>query len=99
MVVHIDRLRGRLLRCGLCRQRCREVHSVRKEREWRDLSMRKLPVKLRYRPRPGRGPRCGGRVEGFSWAQPWARVTTSPANAGAVLARGMSWEGTARPYR
>ena len=42
MIIHIDRLGDRLLRCGLCRQRCRKVHSVRKEREWRDLSMRKL---------------------------------------------------------
>src|SRR5450759_4770566 len=44
MIIHIDRLGDRLLRCGLCRQRCRKVHSVRKEREWRDLSMRKLPL-------------------------------------------------------
>ncbi len=43
MIVHIDRLGGRLLRCGLCGLRCRQVHSIRKEREWRDLSMRKLP--------------------------------------------------------
>ena len=53
MVVRIDRLGRRLLRCGVCRQRCRKVHSVRKAREWRDLSMRKLPLKLRYRPRRG----------------------------------------------
>jgi len=49
MVVHIDRLGSRLLRCGLCRQRCRKVHSMQKPRVWRDLSMRKLPLKLRYR--------------------------------------------------
>ena len=48
LIVHIDRLKGRLLRCGVCRQRCRKVHSVRKAREWRDLSMRRLPLKLRY---------------------------------------------------
>jgi hypothetical protein len=42
MLVHIDRLGKRLLRCGVCRQRCLEVHDIRKEREWRDLSMRKL---------------------------------------------------------
>src|ERR1700684_3724365 len=51
MIVSIDRLGKRLLRCGVCGQRCREVHSVRKERDWRDLSLRKLPLKLRYRPR------------------------------------------------
>jgi hypothetical protein len=45
MIVSIDRLGGRLLRCGVCGRRCRQVHSIRKEREWRDLSMRKLPLK------------------------------------------------------
>src|ERR1035437_8966994 len=49
-IIHIDRLGTRLLRCGLCRQRCRKVHSLGRPREWRDLSMRKLPRKLRYRP-------------------------------------------------
>src|SRR5437660_7919610 len=58
MLVHIDRLGKRLLRCGVCRQRCREVHDIRKEREWRELSMRKLPLKLRYRPRRAESSRC-----------------------------------------
>jgi len=98
LIIHIDRRGDRLLRCGLCRQRCREVHSVCKEREWRDLSMRKLPMKLRYRPRRVRCPRCGVRVEDFPWAEPWARVTTSLANAVAILARELSWQGTARQY-
>ena len=98
MVVHIDRLGGRMLRCGVCRQRCRKVHSVRKPREWRDLSMRKLPLKLRYRPRRVDCPRCGVRVEDFPWAEPWARVTTALSNAVAVLARELSWQGTARQY-
>ena len=81
LLVHIDRLGKRLLRCGVCRQRCLEVHDIRKEREWRDLSMRKLPLKLRYHPRRVACPRCGVRVEDFPWAEPWARVTTtlSPA--------------------
>jgi transposase len=98
MIVHIDRLGSRLLRCGVCRQRCRKVHSVRKAREWRDLSMRKLPLKLRYRPRRVECPRCGLRVEDFPWAEPWARVTTALSNAAAILAREMSWQGTARHY-
>ena len=54
LIVHIDRLGRRLLRCGVCRQRCLEVHDIRREREWRDLSMRKLPLKLRCRPRDRR---------------------------------------------
>src|ERR1700675_4940689 len=98
MVVHIDRLGSRLLRCGLCRQRCRKVHSMQKARVWRDLSMRKLPLKLRYRPRRVECPRCGVRVEDFPWAEPWARVTTALSNAVARLARELSWQGTARQY-
>jgi transposase len=98
MTVRIDRLGRRLLRCGVCRQRCREVHDIRSERQWRDLSMRKLPLVLRYCPRRVNCPRCGVRVEDFPWAEPWARVTTALANAVAVLARELSWQGTAREY-
>ena len=98
LIVHIDRLGTRLLRCGVCRQRCRKVHSMRRTREWRDLSMRKQLLKLRYRPRRVKCPRCGVRVEDFPWAKPWARVTTALANAVAVLARELSWQGTARQY-
>jgi transposase len=98
MTVHMDRLGCRLLRCGVCRQRCREVYDVGKERTWRDLSMRKLPLWLVYRPRRVDCPRCGVRVEDFPWAEPWARVTTALAKAVAVLARELSWQGTARQY-
>ena len=98
MVVDIDRLGSRLLRCGLCRQRCRKVHSMQRPRVWRDLSMRKLPLKLRYRPRRVECPRCGVRVEDFPWAEPWARATTALSNAVARLARELSWQGTARQY-
>jgi transposase len=98
MRVFIDRLGSRLLRCGVCGKRCREVHDIRKQREWRDLSMRKLPLKLLYRPRRVECPRCGVRVEEFPWAEPWARVTTALSNAVAVLARKLSWQGTAREY-
>ena len=98
MIIHIDRLGKRLLRCGLCRQRCRKVHSVGRLREWRDLSMRKSSLKLRYRPRRVACPRCGVRVEDFPWAEPWARVTSALSNAVARLARELSWQGTARQY-
>jgi transposase len=98
MLVHIDRLGKRLLRCGVCGRRCMEVHGIRKQRTWRDLSMRKLPLKLCYRPRRVECPRCGVRVEDFPWAEPWARVTTALSNAVAVLARELSWQGTAREY-
>jgi transposase len=98
LLVDIDRLGQRLLRCGVCRQRCRAVHSVRPAREWRDLSMRKMALTLRYRPRRVDCPRCGVRVEVVPWAEPWARVTTALANAVSVLARELSWRGTARQY-
>lgn len=98
MLVQIDRLGHRLLRCGVCRQRCLKVHDIREEREWRDLSLRKVTLKLRYRPRRVECPRCGVRVEDFPWAEPWARVTTALFNAVALLARELSWQGTARQY-
>ena len=98
LVVDIDRLGRRLLRCGVCRQRCRAVQSVRPAREWRDLSMRTMALTLRDGPRRVDGPRCGVRVEVVPWAEPWARVTTALANAVSVLARELSWPGTARQY-
>lgn len=98
LIIHIDRLGTRWLRCGLCRKRCRQVHSQRKPREWRDLSMRKMAMKLRYSPRRVECPRCGVRVEDFPWAEPWARVTSALSNAVARLARELSWQGTARHF-
>ena len=98
MIIEIDRLGNRRLRCGVCRKPCRGVHSIRKWREWRDLSMRKLRLILRYQPRRVQCPGCGVRVEGFAWAEPWARVTRALANAAASLARELSWQGTARHF-
>jgi transposase len=98
MIIQIERLGNRLLRCGVCRKRCRQVHSVRKERDWRDLSMRKMSLMLRYRPRRVKCPGCGVRVEDFPWAEPWARVTRALAIAAASLTRELSWQGTARHY-
>jgi transposase len=37
-------------------------------------------------------------VEDFPWAEPWARVTTALSHAVAMLARELSWQGTAREY-
>jgi transposase len=98
LVVYFERLGQRLLRCGVCRQRCKEIHDVRTEREWRDLWIRKSPLKLRYCPRRVVCPRCGVRVEDFPWAEPWSRVTTALSIAVARLARELSWQGTARQY-
>ena len=99
MLVHIDRLGPRLLRCGVCRQRCLDLHDIRKEREWRDLSRRNLPLKLRYRPRRVACPRCGVRVEDFPWAEPWARVTAALFIAVAKLAPELSWQATGASVR
>jgi transposase len=99
LLIHVDRLGVRLLRCGLCRHRCRQVQGQRNLREWRDLPMRKLAVKLLYRPRRVVCPRCGVRVEDIPWAEPWARVSTALGNAAAVLARELSWQATARHFR
>jgi len=60
--------------------------------------MRELPLKLRYRPRRVKCPRCGVRVEDFPWAEPWARVTTALFNAGGQVGAELSWQGTARQY-
>lgn len=54
---------------------------------------------LHYCPRRVDCPRCGVRVEEVPWAEPWARGTTALANAVAVLARELSWQGTAGEYR
>jgi len=98
MIIEIDQLGNRRLRCGVCRKPCRRVHSIRKWREWRDLAMRKLRLILRYQPRRVQCQRCGVRVEDFPWAEPWARVTRALANAAASLARELSWQGTARHF-
>lgn len=98
VVVKIDQLGQRLLRCGLCGHRCRKRHSVQRERSWRDLSMRGIPMLLQYRPRRVDCPRCGVRVEQFPWAPPWARVTTALAGVVAALARELSWQQTARHF-
>lgn len=95
MVMEIDRLRCRALRCGVCRGRCRTIHQVEEARSGRDLSLRHLPLVLHYRPRRVCCRRCGVRVE----AQRWARVTTALARAVAELARHLSWQETARHFR
>jgi hypothetical protein len=39
LVVDIDRLGKRRLRCGICRRPARLVHDVRRRRQWLDLSV------------------------------------------------------------
>ena len=49
VVVCIDRLGRRLLRCSVCDRRCRKVDSWGRRREWRDPAIRDLRLRLRYR--------------------------------------------------
>jgi len=98
LVVHLDRLGKRRLLCGLCRRPTRQVHDVRRPREWLDLSMRGVRMVLRYRPRRVHCRHCGVHAEAFPWAERWARVTRALAGAVVVLARSQSWQETARVY-
>ena len=97
MIVHIERLGRRLLRCGVCRQRCRKVHSVRKPREWRDLSMRKLPLKLRYRPRRVECPRSAG--GGLSLGGPLGASDHGAVECGGEAGAGVELAGNGSPVR
>ena len=99
VVVRIDRLRHRRLRCGVCRRPCRRIHQVEEARCWRDLSLHRLPLVLHYRPRRVRCPHCGVRREEVPWSRPWARVTNVLARAVAELARHLSWQETARHFQ
>lgn len=98
VVVHIDRLGNRRLRCGQCGRPGRRVHDVRRVRQWKDLSMRDVSLLLCYQPRRVQCRDCGVRVEAFPWAEPWARVTRALAGAVTVMARSQSWQQTGRVY-
>jgi hypothetical protein len=51
LVVHIDRLGQRRLRCGACGLTARRVATTRRpERRWQDLAMRDYTVWLVYAP-------------------------------------------------
>jgi len=99
LVVRIDRLGRRRLRCGCCGQVSKAVHDVRPERRWLDLTMRGVRMVLCYRPRRVQCRRCGVHVEAYPWAEPWARVTRALAGAVIMLARHQSWQETARLYQ
>ena len=99
LVVCIERLGNRHLRCAVCRQPVQQVHDVCREREWQDLRMRDVRMVLRYQPRRLRCPRgCGVHVEAIPWAERWARVTKALAGAVMRMAQGQSWQETARVY-
>ena len=100
LVVHLERLGQRRLRCGVCGLEVPRVAPTRRPlRRWRDLAMREHVVELRYAPARVWCRRCGLRVERVPWADPWQRVTHALARAIATLARGLDWKSVAAHFR
>lgn len=100
LIVHLERLGHRRLRCGACGLEAPRVFPTRRpERRWRDLAMREHVTELRYAPHRVWCPGCGVRVERVPWADPWQRVTHALARAVATLARELNWTAVAAHYR
>ena len=100
LVVHLERLGQRRLRCGVCGLEAPRVAPTRRPlRRWRDLAMREHVVELQYAPCRVWCRRCGLRVERVPWADPWQRVTHALARAVAVLARELDWSAVAHHFR
>ena len=93
VVVHVERMGHRQLNCMRCGLPCQSTHGrSKKQRTWRDLSLRKTALKIRYRPFRVCCPRCKKvKVEEVPWAEPWSRVTMALAAAVAVMGRQLSW--------
>lgn len=88
LVVQVERLGHRRLRCGACGREARQVAPTRRpERRWHDLAMRTHQVWLVYAPYRVWCRQCGLRVEQIPWADQWQRVTHALARAVAELAR------------
>lgn len=87
LVAEIEAIPGRLPRCGSCGRQVRRTKGRLRRRQWRDLTIRHLPLVLAYTPRRVVCPDCGVRVEQVPWAQRWSRVTKTLARAVAELAR------------
>jgi transposase len=100
LLVHIERVGQRRLRCGECGLPAAEVAPTRRPaRRWRDLSMRDQVVELMYAPYRVWCRRCGLRVERVPWAPKWQRVTHALARAVAALARELSWDAVAAHFQ
>jgi transposase len=100
LVVHLDRLGHRRLRCGECGQEVpRAAPTRRPPRRWRDLAMREHVVEFVYAPCRVWCRRCGLRVERVPWADKWQRVTHALARAVAALARVLDWTSVATHFR
>jgi transposase len=100
LVVHLDRLGHRRLRCGECgREAPRVAPTRRPARRWRDLAMRDHLVELVYSPFRVWCATCGLRIERIPWADKWQRVTHTLARAVADLARQLDWAAVAHHFR
>jgi transposase len=100
LVVQVERLGQRRLRCGACGLAARRVTTTRRpERRWHDLAMRDHAVWLVYAPYRVWCPACGLRVEQIPWAEKWQRVTHALARAVARLAQELDWAAVAAHFR
>jgi len=100
LVVQVERLGHRRLRCGACGREARQVAPTRRpERRWHDLAMRTHQVWLVYAPYRVWCRQCGLRVEQIPWADKWQRVTHALARAVAELARELDWASVAAHFR
>jgi transposase len=99
MLVRIDWIPGRRVRCGACGRRARRVVHRQAERRWRDLSLRDRSLTLTYRPCRIRCRVCGVRVEKVPWASRWQRITDALLASVARLSRMLSWKETAGHFR
>ena len=100
LIVHLDRLGHRRLRCGVCGLEAKRVAPTRRPpRRWRDLAMREHLVELVYAPYRVWCQRCGLRVEHVPWAGQWQRVTHALARAVAELARVLDWTSVSAHFR
>lgn len=99
LVVHVERLGQRRLRCGACGRTASRVAPTRRPaRRWRDLAMREHVVELVYAPYRVWCAHCGLRVERIPWADKWQRVTHALFGAVAALARQMDWSAVATHF-
>ena len=97
-VARVDRFGNRRLRCGHCGGETRMTRGRRRERRWKDLSLRDKAFWIVYRPFRVFCPRCGLRVEKVPWARRWERVTQTLAQAIALLAKKLSFKEVAEYF-